>query len=148
MQARWRWWLARTVRERRPKCHAHPPPLPPPQIESALPLRSQGHDWRLCYSLLEHGVSLDTFFARTRGAATTVVVVRTDSDDVIGAYCSEAWHVDTHYYGTGETFLFRLTPAFEAWRWTGDNDFFMMAEANAIMVGGGYVPAGRDPRSP
>lgn len=42
------------------------------------------------------------------GANTTVLVVETMNGDVFGGFVNEQWHVDTSYYGGGESFVFRI----------------------------------------
>lgn len=51
-------------------------------------------------------------------------------------YVSEAWREDSQgYYGTGESFLFKLTPEFGVYRWSRKNDFFMCSNPNWLAVG-------------
>jgi len=39
--------------------------------------------------------------------------------------------------GTGESFLFSLSPEFHVYKWTKVNDFFQFGENNFISIGGG-----------
>lgn len=32
---------------------------------------------------------------------------------IFGAFVAESWKLDKHYFGNGETFLFRMQPGFE-----------------------------------
>lgn len=57
---------------------------------------------------------------------------------VFGGYASEAWIPHPHFRGTGESFVFQLTPSFAVYPWTGANEFFMLASKSYIGMGGGY----------
>ncbi len=41
------------------------------------------------------------------------------------------------FYGTGETFLFRLRPEFRVWKWTTQNDYFVSCGIDNLLVGSG-----------
>jgi hypothetical protein len=141
--------------------HAPPgQPLPPMSEPSGLmdddhvralaaevPSRYRQCSWELAYSSRRDGISLHTLLRRGRGRAPTVLVVRDMRRHVFGAYCSEPWRVAPRYFGTGETFVFQLSPRAAAWHWWWrkmghtQNDFFQWGEKGAIAVGGagGYA---------
>ena len=57
---------------------------------------------------------------------------------VFGAFASECLRMHPHFYGTGETFVFRLdTPEPKVYTWTLKNDFFMYAGTRSFSFGGG-----------
>ncbi len=71
---------------------------------------------------------------------------------IIGAYCSTEWSERKHtdksmgYFGTGESFLFRLSPNQAKFSWVGIHDrdnipnsahFFMSGDNTRISIGGG-----------
>lgn len=59
---------------------------------------------------------------------------------VFGAFCTEPWHPAPRFFGTGETLVFQLAPHRVAWGWRVrspvKNDFFQLAQPNALAVGG------------
>ena len=67
--------------------------------------------WTLAYSLERDGVSLSTLYSACsayRGKrGGYVLVVRDGSGGMFGAYLSDAPRPQSHYYGTGECFLWR-----------------------------------------
>ncbi len=56
---------------------------------------------------------------------------------VFGSFISTYLRPETHYYGTGETFLFKLEPHASVFPWSKANDFFMCGNNDHIAFGGG-----------
>lgn len=89
------------------------------EIRLLVPPRLQLVDtWRLAYSLERDGSSLSTLYDNCRQVAADrnpragyVLVVRDSSDGgaVFGAYLTDAPHPSSHFYGTGECFLWRAS---------------------------------------
>lgn len=90
------------------------------EIRLLVPPRLQLVDtWRLAYSLERDGSSLSTLYDHCRKInehnprAGYVLVVRDTSDEgagaVFGAYLTDAPHPASHFYGTGECFLWRAS---------------------------------------
>lgn len=97
--------------------------------------------WSLLYSLDQHGISLNTLYARcqshTRG---TLVIMRDSGDAVFGAWMGEGIHQSKgSYYGSGESFLWRLTSEkrLHIYKWTGKNDYVALCETEYLSFGGG-----------
>ena len=111
------------------------------------PLRHRQSTWNLVYSTQRDGISMQTLLRKARGRSPTVLVVRDMGKAVFGAYCSEPWHLAPRYYGTGETFVFQLSPKQVVWHWWSkkmdvqQNDYFMWGSSEALAVGGagGYA---------
>jgi len=127
------------------------------QLAVAVPSRFAFADWRLLYSTAVHGISLNTFYSLTAECGGCILVIKDDTGNVFGAFCSE-WRepcVPETFYGNGETFLFSverleglpplpagegLPPPHEALhvsRWTGVNNFFMLSHRDHLAVGSG-----------
>lgn len=82
------------------------------EIRLLVPPRLQLVDeWNLTYSLEQNGVSLATLYDKSddyRGKrGGFVLVIRDGNGGVFGAYLSDAPHPASHFYGTGECFLWR-----------------------------------------
>lgn len=45
--------------------------------------------------------------------------------------------VSDHFYGTGESLLFRFAPEFQVYNWTGDNMFFIKGNNESLSIGAG-----------
>ncbi|XP_063055021.1 oxidation resistance protein 1a isoform X2 [Engraulis encrasicolus] len=108
------------------------------KIAKHLPPRTIGYPWTLAYSTSKHGMSIKTLYRVMQGQDTPVLLVIKDSDgQVFGALASEPFKVSEGFYGTGETFLFTFYPEFEAYKWTGDNLFFIKGDMDSLAFGGG-----------
>jgi hypothetical protein len=108
-------------------------------IDSFLPSRSKMRDWELIFCTSTDGVSMQTFYTKTDEINPSLLLVEDSMGGVFGAYVSEAWVKQKGFYGTGETFLFKLRPEEKrgSWKWTEKNNFFMYSVDDAIAVGGG-----------
>jgi len=108
-------------------------------IYSFLPSRSKMKDWELLYCTSMDGVSMQTFYSKTEEMSPTLLLVEDMEGEVFGAYLSEAWSRQKGFYGTGETFLFKVRPIDRrgSWTWTEKNNFFMYSTDDAIAIGSG-----------
>nr|DBA27648.1 TPA: hypothetical protein GDO54_008117 [Pyxicephalus adspersus] len=78
----------------------------------------------LLFSTLEHGYSLQRFYSHCEGFEPTILLIKTTSNEVCGAYLSTDWNerrkccgqVAT-FFGTGECFVFSVRPEMERHEW-------------------------------
>ena len=96
------------------------------RLSDNLPARLIGNDWRLIYSTSTHGFSLSSLYRRcsTSTNGPTLLCVQDTNRVVFGALVSSPIVMSEHFYGTGESFLFRTDPCFQVYNWTGDNPHF------------------------
>lgn len=106
-------------------------------LASVLPARLRVVPWQLVYSSTRDGISLNTLYRRVAKHKSTLVVVRDTGGAIFGAFCAEAWHTHTRYFGTGESFVFQTHPKLVAYKWTRANNYFQFGAADSIAVGGG-----------
>lgn len=112
-----------------------------PKLEASLATRFRSYDWKLLYSLAQHGASLHTLLRNVRGKSPTLVVVETTRGDVFGGFAAVPWTKGSSYYGNGESFVFTCQPRFERFPWTHKNSMFMLSTDQSIGMGGGCVRA-------
>ncbi|WVQ81536.1 hypothetical protein IAT38_003660 [Cryptococcus sp. DSM 104549] len=102
--------------------------------------------WTLLFSLDQHGASLSTLYrqveryAPTHRGAGNVLVARDGKGNRFGVYMSEPIvKREGTYYGSGESFLFKLSPDshVQPFKWTGKNQYFALCESGFISFGGG-----------
>lgn len=108
------------------------------KLAHRLPARVQGYPWHLVYSTQQHGTSLKTLYRNLCSLDSPVLLVVKDMDNqVFGAYATHPFRLSDHYYGTGETFLFTFSPDFKAFKWSGDNSYFINGDTTSLELGGG-----------
>lgn len=108
-----------------------------PKIEAFLPMRLRGYDWKLLYSLAQHGSSLHSLMRKSRGERATLIIVETCAGEVFGGFAAAPWTNDASYYGSGESFVFTTVPTFQVFNWQRTNSMFMFSNEDAIAMGGG-----------
>jgi hypothetical protein len=127
-------------------------------IGTWLPTSLSVSAWELAFSLRRDGANLSTLIRRccnTEGAAsgggafgrsrypgnstnTSFIIVVEDSwGYVFGGFIAHGMHDGNEYYGTGENFVFTVSPMPKVFKWTGDNDFFVVSNQRNFALGGG-----------
>jgi hypothetical protein len=57
---------------------------------------------------------------------------------VFGAFVTHPWYRSEKFYGSGETFLFSISPTEAAYKWqTGNQYYFQRASDSSMTIGGG-----------
>jgi murein DD-endopeptidase MepM/ murein hydrolase activator NlpD len=109
------------------------------QMRDRLPPILQIEAWTLVYSLLSHGADMSSFYRNTRRRRHLYIVIRTFEADVFGGFVATDIKQSPDYYGNGECFLYRFDSEGEmnTYRWTGDNDFFILSNGKSLAMGGG-----------
>ncbi|CAJ1951952.1 unnamed protein product [Cylindrotheca closterium] len=85
--------------------------LSPPvmhRLQEALPYNKKGESFWLKYSLVRDGASLTTFLNKMRGTKHAILAIETVEGEVFGAFTGEPWHLDLNYYGSSESFVWRM----------------------------------------
>ncbi|CAF1065546.1 unnamed protein product [Brachionus calyciflorus] len=133
--------------------------LCPEQISTLwrwLPTRYQILELQLIYSTNIHGCRLMTLMDKIEYYQSTILVVKTTTNSIFGAFCSMPWSeriskersYKPKFFGNGETFLFELAPRVEKYEWIGKSEMskgrttnsqemFMYADMEKLVVGGG-----------
>ncbi|XP_016837980.1 oxidation resistance protein 1 isoform X4 [Nasonia vitripennis] len=103
-----------------------------------LPARAEGYLWTLVFSTSQHGFSLNSMYRKMAKIESPILLVIEDTEgNVFGALTSCSLRVSDHFYGTGESLLFRFTPRFQAFNWTGDNVYFIKGNNESLAIGAG-----------
>eukprot|EP01125_Pyxidicula_operculata_P001706 TRINITY_DN11530_c0_g1_i1.p1 TRINITY_DN11530_c0_g1~~TRINITY_DN11530_c0_g1_i1.p1 ORF type:complete len:477 (+),score=89.23 TRINITY_DN11530_c0_g1_i1:7-1437(+) len=108
-------------------------------LQRYLPPIEQLKDWELLFTTAQHGISMQTFYNRTREISPTLLIISDSNGGVFGGYCTEPWEQRSGFYGTGQCFLFTLEPRQDAcnYNWAGKDSFFMYSTNEVIAMGGG-----------
>ncbi|XP_058802691.1 oxidation resistance protein 1 isoform X4 [Phymastichus coffea] len=108
------------------------------QLCRHLPARAEGYLWTLVFSTSQHGFSLNSMYRKMARVESPILLVIEDTGgNVFGALTSCSLRVSDHFYGTGESLLFRFTPRFQAFNWTGDNLYFIKGNNESLAIGAG-----------
>jgi len=93
---------------------------------------------RRLFCASKDGFNLNTIMVKAKKEEYTLIVLKTSTGKIFGAYVSCLWEKLDKYSGTGEMFIFSLSP-FKKYAWTKKNPFFFMIDAktNSLMIGGG-----------
>uniref|UniRef100_A0A1Y1KL46 Oxidation resistance protein 1 n=1 Tax=Photinus pyralis TaxID=7054 RepID=A0A1Y1KL46_PHOPY len=103
-----------------------------------LPARAEGYLWSLVFSTSQHGFSLNSMYRKMNKLESPILLVIEDTDNnVFGALTSCALQVSDHFYGTGESSLFRFSPHFQVYNWTGENLYFIKGNNESLSIGAG-----------
>lgn len=136
---------------------AQPHVLSPPLMESLqafLPPTKSGENFFMKYSMIRDGASLQTLLKCARGIQYSILAVETIDGEVFGSFTGQAWRKSWNYFGTGESFLWRMRHSrldstngildqaqkeseIDVYPYTGENDFIQLCTHDRIAVGGG-----------
>lgn len=104
-----------------------------------LPPYLQSRNWKLAYSPKSHGTSLQAFMRCASEMTQSILVIKDQDGFVFGGFASDSWNFNRIYYGTGDCFLFSFKDGedLKCYFPTGKNDYYMMADHESIVMGGG-----------
>jgi len=113
---------------------------------------SEEHFW-LKFNLQRDGYDLCAMLSKVRTSRQTILAVETRDGYVFGAFCSSPWRIQRSWYGSGESFLWRLKNSrrespnvprsysqdneMEVYPFTGHDSCVQLVTSNALAVGGG-----------
>ncbi|KAL3910303.1 MAG: hypothetical protein SGILL_007746 [Bacillariaceae sp.] len=77
-------------------------------LQEHLPRSNRGESFWLKYSLVRDGASTISFLQHLRGSRHTMLVCETVDGDVFGFFGTQPWVVQPSYFGSGESFVWRM----------------------------------------
>ncbi|XP_075236667.1 TLD domain-containing protein mustard isoform X2 [Lycorma delicatula] len=108
------------------------------QLCRHLPARAEGYLWTLVFSTSQHGFSLNSMYRKMNRIESPILLVIQDTEgNVFGGLTSCALKVSDHFYGTGESLLYRFSPEFQVYNWTGENMYFIKGNNESLSIGAG-----------
>jgi hypothetical protein len=93
-------------------CHPHV--LSPPAMESLtsfMPESLSEHNFWLKYSLVRDGASLWKMLRQVRASTNSLLAIETTDGDVFGAFTTQTWRYSQGWYGSKESFLWKMRNA-------------------------------------
>ena len=118
-----------------------------------IPARQRVKKAVLVYSGKRHGYNLHTLYrlsdeirhkyAHRKGfECASLMLIKTDKQELIGSYTSTAWRHYDRYFGNGECNVFRIRPRPRRYRWQPSRDALMMlGSVRSLSVGAEGGPA-------
>ena len=85
--------------------------LSPPLMESLMnfvPESLSEENWWLKYSLITDGANLETFRNEAKSSQYTLIAIQTTNGDVFGSFNTSPWQVEHGYFGSGESFVWKM----------------------------------------
>jgi hypothetical protein len=102
----------------------------------------------LLFSTAIHGCTLTSLYTATEGHEPTILLVRAANGATFGAYVTDEWRTpegstrDQSFYGTGDSFVFRLAPGEpQVYRWKAEagGNLFQCSTRQFLAVGGNAI---------
>lgn len=123
-------------------------------LRSFLP-RAVSHDnfW-LKYSMNRDGASLHSMYNQVRNTTRSILAIETDMGEVFGAYVSSPWRNNDNFYGSCESFVWRLSSSrfmptssieeqvklessLDVFSWSKENRNIQISTNTKLIIGGG-----------
>ena len=91
----------------------------------------------------EDGFSLLSLYRSClRREGPALLVIKTNTTVILGAFLSQPPRLSDNFYGTGESWLFTYRDSTETVRtfaWTGENNFILQGSLDSLVVGAGQL---------
>ncbi|KAJ6240651.1 nucleolar protein 7/estrogen receptor coactivator-related [Anaeramoeba flamelloides] len=94
-------------------------------------------DWEMSFCTEEDGISLITLYQKLKFSNDSLMIIQTTDGDIFGVYNPVKIRPFNSFYGTSRAFLFTFYPEFQAFKWSGKNDFYILSTYKSISFGGG-----------
>jgi hypothetical protein len=93
-------------------------------------------EWDVIFGINKDGISFRTFFSNAQKFNPTIILVKDTRGVVFGGFASERWHPSSHFYGTGESFLFTFKHKgnISIYRWTGANELILYSDFTKLII--------------
>ena len=108
------------------------------ELHNHLPYYEQYKNWSLEYVMSKDGTSINTFYSKSQGKGSSLLVVKDDGGNVFGAYANEEFkYTPNKFYGTGETFLFSFFKSERVYCFlsTGENENYIYSDDERVAFG-------------
>lgn len=103
-----------------------------------MPSRLRVMDLDCVFTTESHGFSLQTLFRKCAKFENLLMLIETDTGSIVGAFMTQSVsNRGNHFFGTGETFIFSLSPVAEKYSWAMNHRDSSFIYANDDLIGFG-----------
>ena len=123
-------------------------------LRSFLPLAVSHDNFWLKYSMNRDGASLQAMYNQVRNTTRSILAIETDMGEVFGAYVSSPWRNNSNFYGSCESFVWRLSSSrfmptssieeqielessLDVFSWSKENRNIQISTDKKLIIGGG-----------
>lgn len=110
------------------------------KLSKRFPQNIKNYTWKRLYKFSD-GISLDSLYKASSLQTPTLLLLKTTNSETFGYFATEAWEPckDRQYYGTGESFIFKVNDKDEVkvYKWSKKNSLFMCSTSSFIGIGSG-----------
>jgi hypothetical protein len=126
-------------------------------LQDHLPYSKRGQLFWLRYSMVRDGASIRTLINKTAGSKYNLIAIETMDGEVFGAFTAQPWNVTWKFYGSNESFLWRLNDLrdppdaatretkahridhdIDVFKFAGNNRNIQLCTSDSLIVGGGH----------
>lgn len=136
-------------------------PINMESLQYFFPFSKAEDNFWLRYSMVRDGGSIQTFLEHAGRSKYSILAIETTDGEVFGAFTSAPWKKDWNYFGTGESFLWKMRnprvredddknhktkgkrnyhdpeSKLDIYPCTGENEYIQLCHHDQIAVGGG-----------
>jgi hypothetical protein len=105
-------------------------------LRLSLDFRFRNRTWKLLFQSKTNGTSLRTLVQKSANHSTLVLFISTVDNYLFGCFLNTKIEFRSHYYGTGETFIFTFSPQMRKYPASMKNNFFVSFTNIDFMIGG------------
>jgi len=92
----------------------------------------------LVFSTSRDGFNLNTLITKCADWQPSILLVKSRSQNIFGAFVTCTYEKSQYYRGSGQMFLFRMSPEAKKYTWSRQNSYFFMIDASpSLKIGGG-----------
>jgi hypothetical protein len=127
-------------------------------LQEHLPYSKRGQLFWLRYSMVRDGASIHTLINKTAGSKYNLIAIETMDGEVFGAFTAQPWNVTWKFYGSTDSFLWRLNDLrdpsgaaaarktkarrldhdIDVFKFAGNNRNIQLCTSDSLIVGGGH----------
>jgi TLD len=130
------------------------------ELKRFLPIAHANENFYLKFCSQRDGSSLSTLLHQVQWCKNTIITIETSDGDIFGAFCSSFWRIQSNWFGSEKSFLWKMIrntqnndtttdgatmdtsstmrkSSIQVFPWTGHDQFIQHCSTKGIAIGGG-----------